>query len=96
VKTQVWVDATSYARGEAAKKTTPRAWSLGVGHLSQFKLHRHVSEPGRWFLTCYTLKLERHLLRALELEEAKTEALLIVAKQVKDIVNYYKELGVEV
>lgn len=96
MKKQTWTDTTSYSHREATKKTAPRSWSLGEGHLSQIKVHRHMGEPDRWFLTCYALKLEQHRLLANELEDAKVEALRFVSKQVKDIINYYKKLGVEV
>lgn len=96
MKKQMWVDTTSHFRGETSKNTTPRSWALGTGHLSRIVVHRHMSDKEAWFLSCYALKIEQHQLRAVELEAAKAEALVFVAKQLKDTVAYYKKLGIEI
>lgn len=96
MKKPQWIDATSYSRNETSKNTVPRSWALGVGHLSRIRVHRHRDDPSAWFLTCYALSIEQACLKAKELEDAKVEALAIVAKKIKDILGYYKKLGIEV
>lgn len=93
MKKPQWVDTSSRSRGQVDR--TPTSWELGVGHLSAIRVHRHVSQPLSWFVTCYALRLEQFELKSTDVEEAKKEALLKVGDYLKDYVNYYKKLGIE-
>jgi hypothetical protein len=95
MKKQKWIDATSYRQGERVGQVTPRAWTLGVGHLSQLRVHQHIGDPGAWFLTCIALSIEQRPLLSKDVEGAQSEALVYVAARVKDVVEYYKKLGVQ-
>lgn len=91
-----WKDATSYSRSEGdAAKRTPRSWALGEEHRERVLLHRHVHDPGGWFVTCYALDIEQHRLVASELPDAKIEALEFVSTKLRHKIKYYERLGVK-
>jgi len=95
MKKQEWVDTTSYRQGERVGQVEPRSWSLGTGNLSQLRVHQHIGEPGTWFLTCFALGIEQRPLLSKDIKDAQAEALVYVAARVKDAVEYYKKLGVQ-
>lgn len=92
MKKPAWKDTSSHSRYASVKE--PNSWTLGTEHRTSILLHRHVSEPGVWFVTCYAIDLTQRPLVAIEVEAAKAEALVRVRDRNIELANYYKKLGV--
>lgn len=53
--------------------------------LLRISIHRHIHNPGKWHVSCYTLNLDTHALQATELEQAKKEGLNLVRRKARRI-----------
>lgn len=54
------------------------------GKRIRLSVHLHIDEPGKWFVSCYQLGIEKHRLEATSLEAAAHEGLVYAAAMVLD------------
>jgi len=52
-------------------------------------VHRHIHNPGKWHVSCYTLGFDTYELQASELDKAKKEGLNLIRRKAR---KYYLEL----
>ncbi len=71
-----WKDESSYSRGERGR-VEPSVWVLSLP-TTRISVHRHIHRPGKWLLTCRRLGIEMKELKASAIEEAVSEALLLL------------------
>jgi hypothetical protein len=59
-------------------------WASGDVRVS---VHRHIDEPGRWFVSCHAMCVSRHRLAQLDIHAAQLEAMEVLATRSNDIAN---------
>jgi hypothetical protein len=80
-----WMDVTSYSRGDKERK--PTAWRLNSKVLDLTVVFGHRDLPGKWCFHCHALNFNTQPLEAQTLEEAKTEALILVTIRLEDMLE---------
>ena len=69
-----WKDTTAYSKSEDRETQEARIWRTTRGDLG-ISVHRYVHKPGKWFLSCYDLNINRYRLDSEDIEDAKSEAI---------------------
>ena len=47
------------------------SYAASVPYLGRISIHPHIHSPGEWFLTCQTLRIDKHPLGSVSPEEAE-------------------------
>ena len=78
-----WSDTTSYSQSEKGERT-PRAWTFTTP-LLRVGVHRHIHQPGVWFVSCHQIDIDRRELISKDVDEARAEALAAVRARLADM-----------
>lgn len=78
-----WRDITSFSQRDTQR--IPATFELRVEPI-RIVVMRTRDEPGRWWIRCAAMGLERRL-EAVELRAAKHEALLLVSASLRNILD---------
>jgi hypothetical protein len=90
-ETLKWVDRSSRSQGDAPDKE-PDTWHLETtAGRNVLSIHRHIWEPGRWFLSQDSGQWRAKRLLSLDLEEAKREGVAIVLQAAEELAAMLKK-----
>lgn len=78
----VWKDVSSYSQNDKIRATNAVQAALGPVRLGA---HRHIHHPGKWVMSLYGGWIECRGLKAEGLEDAKAEAVEILASEMRGI-----------
>lgn len=84
-----WRDVSSFSREE--KDRTPESFSLELNHC-EIGVHRHIYYPGAWLAHCWELNVKDKVLKSVEIEQAKKEAIKLCCEMAEDIYTELKRL----
>lgn len=87
----MWKDETIYTQSD--KERIPRTWEAKSSKGFRVLVHRHVYEPGRWFVTCGYLGLDKNGLASLTAEDAKREAIRVCERRLKALALALTEIS---
>lgn len=83
-----WKDISSFSRGETDR--TPTVWELRPTPSVRLTVHRHISNPGAWHLSCEpwysTFKIS-----AQGADEAKQQAIAMIRSRARELLAELRE-----
>jgi hypothetical protein len=85
-----WKDTTSYSRDD--KERIPRTWKLEKEYYKLSICVTRIVHYEGWYMNCYNLGMIEVSLKTGNLEEAKKEALRLVADRIDELSKQYREL----
>lgn len=80
-----WTDTTSYQRGDQDR--IPRVWELRGEHVRVVVHRLHGTDPHVWHVTCHDLGIKDWVLGSAVVANAQKEALSLVVKRVKKMLQ---------
>jgi hypothetical protein len=87
-----WEDSTPYSRND--KERIPSCWDAHIGGVRISVLNSHIYYQGKWIMHCYPW-FDTFELNVNTEQEAKTRAVAIVYKKIKNIYNAFSEAGAD-
>jgi hypothetical protein len=90
-----WKDGTSY--GYSNHNIEPKVWNAWIPSDSKMEalvisVHRFISNPNYWFVSCDDIKIKCKPLKSKNVELAKKEAIKIIIEKLSSLIKFHSDI----